>query len=979
MKSTRITAWTSLHFALLALVSAAPRAGAQPLVVTHLAGPERGGAGRVDGAPARAQFASPTGIALEASGQAVITDGYGTIRRLGLDGRVSTLAGPSAGSIYYSGAIDGSGNLYVVDNYNALILRRTPDGTVTTFAGGAAARTDGTGTAAGFASPVGIAYSAADGFLYVSDLSTIRRITTAGVVTTLAGSATGFGSTDGACASARFRRLYGMTVDPSGNLFVTDYFDDTVRRVALPACTVGTIAGLPGNEGAADGNGSVARFRQPIGVAADAAGNVYVADTWNSTIRRVSSNGDVVTLAGVAQATGSVDGTGSAARFDRPWGLAVEAGGTLLVADTYNNTVRRMTTDGVVTTVAGTVALKGGTDGTGSAARFDAPRGLALGAGDAVYLADSSGQVIRKVTASGVVTTVAGAYGVSGTADGAAADARFTSPAGMAVDASGTVYVADSGSHTIRKIALDGTVSTLAGLARTPGTADGSGSGARFTYPHGLAVDADGNVFVADSGNNAIRRVTPAGVVTTYAGLTGSQAAAVDGTAGPGGTARLARPEALAFDAGGNLFVADFGSATVRKITPSGSVTTVGGTLYEFGTADGAAAAARLGGVTGITVDASGHLYVTDGASVPVPDNPDLTDVHPTLRTIAPDGTVTTIAGTGVIGHVDGYSGRALLGPMYGIARDSRGRLIVGDTAANAVRVLWRPTVVRADFDADARSDAAVYRPSSGTWFSLDSSTGNATYRYRGWGVQAQGDTPAVGDFDGDGVTDPTVFRPASGTWFILESHAGFSTWQWFGWGEATDTLVPGDYDGDGITDAAVYRPSTGTWYVRPSSGAANWSVVFGQAGDVPVVGDFDGDGKRDPAVYRSSTGTWFWLESSTNLTTFQAKGWGIEAQGDEPAPGDFDGDGKTDLCVFRSSTGTWFILESHASYTTWNWFGWGMFGDQVAPADYDGDGKTDAAIYRPGGVWYVRPSSGATQWNVTFGAAGDVPLAGVR
>jgi alpha-tubulin suppressor-like RCC1 family protein len=280
------------------------------------------------------------------------------------------------------------------------------------------------------------------------------------------------------------------------------------------------------------------------------------------------------------------------------------------------------------------------------------------------------------------------------------------------------------------------------------------------------------------------------------------------------------------------------------------------------------------------------------------------------------------------------------------------------------------------EFDGDDVPDAAVYRPSSGSWFSLDSSAARTAYRYRGWGVEAQGDAPVLGDFDGDGIVDPTVYRPATGTWFTLESHEAFSAWSWTGWGEATDVPVPGDYDGDGITDVAVYRPSTGRWYVRPSSGATPWNVVFGETGDQPVAGDFDGDGRRDPAVYRPSTGTWFWLKSSANYAEDESHGWGIDAEGDVPAPGDYDGDGATDPCVFRPATGAWFILESRANHTTWNWFGWGRTGDIVAPADFDGDGKTDGAIYRPStGTWFVRPSSGASEWTVVFGQSGDVPL----
>jgi sugar lactone lactonase YvrE len=284
------------------------------------------------------------------------------------------------------------------------------------------------------------------------------------------------------------------------------------------------------------------------------------------------------------------------------------------------------------------------------------------------------------------------------------------------------------------------------------------------------------------------------------------------------------------------------------------------------------------------------------------------------------------------------------------------------------------------DFDADVRADVAVFRPSTGTWFALESSTNNSAFSARGWGLQAEGDIPVVGDFDGDGVVDPTVFRPASGTWFVLTSSSGYADWRWFGWGIATDALVPADYDGDGMTDAAVYRPSEGRWFIRPSTGASGWSVVFGEIGDVPLAGDFDGDGKADLCVYRAATGTWFVLSSSSGFTSWSYQGWGVEAEGDTPAPGDFDGDGKTDMCVFRPASGTWFILNSSSNNTDWTWFGWGQAADVVAPADYDGDGVTDAAVYRPEtGTWFVRPSSGTGPWSVVFGESGDVPLAGIR
>ncbi len=333
--------------------------------------------------------------------------------------------------------------------------------------------------------------------------------------------------------------------------------------------TVTTLAGSAGESGTEDGTGSAARFFSPSGVATDSSGNVYVADNSNHTIRKVTPGGVVTTIAGSAGSSGTADGTGSAARFFFPNSTAVDSGGNVYVADTGNHTIRKVTPSGEVTTIAGFARSSGNADGTGSAARFNTPIGVAVDSSGNVYVGDRNNHTIRKVTPGGVVTTLAGSAGSSGNADGTGSAARFNSPRGVTVDSSGNVYVADRNNHTIRKVTPGGVVTTLAGSAGSSGSADGAGSAARFSFPNGTAVDSSGNVYVADINNYTIRKVTPGGVVTTLAGSAGSRGIE-DGTAS---AARFFAPNGTAVDSDGNVYVADVASQTIRKVTLDAVVT----------------------------------------------------------------------------------------------------------------------------------------------------------------------------------------------------------------------------------------------------------------------------------------------------------------------------------------------------------------------------------------------------------------------
>ena len=484
---------------------------------------------------------------------------------------------------------------------------------------------------------------------------------------------------DGTGAAASFNNPHGAATDANGNVYVADLYSHTIRKIT-PAGVVTTLAGTVGVTGSADGTGATARFSSPRGIATDSGGNVYVSDTGNHTIRKITPAGVVTTLAGTASVTGSADSTGAAASFNIPQGIATDTSGNVYVGDYGNGTVRKITPAGVVTTLAGTAGVAGSADGTGAAARFSYLRSVATDASGNVYVADSGNKTIRKITPGGVVTTLAGTAGVSGSADGTGAAAKFSDPQDIASDASGNVYVSDTGNHTIRKITPAGVVTTLAGTAGVSGSADGTGATARFDFPHGITNDASGNVYVSDTGNNTIRKITPAGVVTTLAGAAGvTLSGSADGT---GAAASFDGPLGIATDASGNVYVADFDSNTIRKITPTGVVTTLAGTAGVAGSADGTGAAASFGGPDGIATDASGNVYVADSG-------------NNTIRKITKEGVVTTLAGTaGVSGSADGTGVAASFDGPSGIATDASGNVYVTDYGNNTIRKITKEGVV---------------------------------------------------------------------------------------------------------------------------------------------------------------------------------------------------------------------------------------------------------------------------------------------
>ena len=617
---------------------------------------------------------SGTGVVTTIAQFAGTSDGPGFLNGTGTAARFN---GPSGI------AIDSSGNLFVADSNNTLVRQITSAGVVTTVAGQTlvGGSVNGTGTAARFYLPFGITISGTT--LYLADFgnSFIRKLTTAGVVTTLAGTAGVAGSTDGTGTAAKFYAPLGVVSDSAGNVFVADTYNGAIRKVTSAGVTT-TFAGTAGSFAGTDGTGTAARFASPVGMGRDASNSLFVTDVGGSTIRKVTSSAVVSTLAGSYGQAGSANGTGSSARFSRPYGAVVDGSGNVFVADYANGTIRQVTSAGVVTTLAGSAGSFGSTDGTGSAARFNGPVGIARDSSGNLYVADFNANTIRKIAAGGVVTTFAGTSSVYGANDNTGSLARFLNPSGVVADNNGNLFISDTGNHTIRKVTPAGVVTTFAGSAGVSGSADGAGTLARFNGPTGLAIDASGNIYVADTGNHTIRKVDTTGAVTTVAGLAGTAGS----TNATGSAARFKSPAALAVTSGGILYVADTGNYTIRKIVlSSGAVTTLAGAAGSYGTTDSATGtSARFGGIYGLGVDGSGNIYAADFNGS-------------TIRKIVPTGTVavSTFAGTANNrGTTNGTGTAARFSSPYGLTVDASNNIYVSDYANCLLRKITSTAVV---------------------------------------------------------------------------------------------------------------------------------------------------------------------------------------------------------------------------------------------------------------------------------------------
>ena len=575
----------------------------------------------------------------------------------------------------------------------------------------------------------------------------------------LAGTATGSGYLDGARDSARFASPYALAFDTSGNAYVSDGGNFIIRKIDT-AGNVSTLAGLAGRRGLVDGASANARFSFPRGLAIDVGGVIYVADFDAHAVRRITSTGVVTTFAG-SGAAGALDGLGAAASFNAPSGVAID-GTDLLVTDSLNQTIRRVTQTGLVTTEAGQAGQSGSADGPSATARFTAPwaiaaagpgrfiiverssparlrllqggmvttlatlpvgttmsEGLAVDAAGNAYVTSAGTHVVyRWDQASGLITVVAGIVGTPGAVNGTVSQALFTRPRGLAFRSASELVVADTGNRSLRSVSLAmQAVTTFAGSHRTPGFVNGVGTAARFGAPTTLRGNSAGNLMLIDFDNRAVREVSPAGNVSTFyvvndfidgiapeslgsvligrGSLSIIERISPTGTAsvfagipnqpgandGPLATAQLAQPRTIARDTVGGLYVGD-DNGTIRYISPAGSVSTSAGVANQQFVIDGPRATARVQSPFEIAVDSLGNVYFLDGAT------------H-AIRKLDPAGTVSLFAGSySEAGHTDGPALTARFNGPLALAIDASNNIYVADSYNHAIRKISPAGVV---------------------------------------------------------------------------------------------------------------------------------------------------------------------------------------------------------------------------------------------------------------------------------------------
>ena len=627
---------------------------------------------------------SANGVAKDSLGNLFIADTYNNvIRKVDTNGLTTIVAGNGSGSFSDDGGtatnaglfepaaviLDPAGNLIISDTLNSRIRKVNTNGVITTVAGnGQHSFNVGDGGAATNASlyyPQGICLDGA-GNIFIADYENmrIRKVATNGIIRTVAGNGTasysGNPSDGNAATSVSLNYLYSVAVDSSNNLFIADTYHHRIRKVNTSGI-ISTVAGNGTAGYAGDGGAATsANLNNPVGVAVDAARNLYIVDSVNHCVRKVGTNNIITTLVG--NGTNGFAGDGGLAvnaNLSRPQNTTVDNLGILLIADAGNNRIRQVGTNGIITTVAGRV-LNDGDSATNATLNFVA--GVAFDAVGNMYIADTYNNRIRKVDTNGIISTVAGNGVPTYSGDGVAAtNASLFNPYGLALDSPGNLFIADSRNSRVREVDTNGVISTVAGNGSSGSSGnDGAATNAQLSLPYGVAVDVIGNLFIIDPGNSRVRKLGTNGIITSLFSI--------------------GAPYGGAVDSAGNLYYTDILNNDVFKVFTDGSHVTAAGISYYpggFSGDGGLATRANLFLPFGLTVDTTGNFFISDFGNL-------------RIRKVNTNGIITTIAGNGTNGFSGdgGPAGNATISQPIGMTTDANGNLYFADQGNNRIRKL---------------------------------------------------------------------------------------------------------------------------------------------------------------------------------------------------------------------------------------------------------------------------------------------------
>jgi uncharacterized protein (TIGR03437 family) len=684
--------------------------------ITLIAGDREGGFSGDGGAAANARFSGPAGLALDSAGNLYVSDsGNNRIRKI-FAGIITTIAGTGAagyagdGGLAASAAlngpsglfVDGAGSLYVAEINNHTVRRISASGIINTVAGNGSAGFSGDGGPAAQASLNTPSCVAVDpsGNIFIADYgnSRVRQVSMSGVISTFAGNGqkaplggnvvTDNLEHDGGPAASAIVDAACVGFDSAGRLLIADQFNNRIRQVTSDGI-IHTVAGSGLQNFSGDGGPATkAGMNSPSSAVGDPFGNIYVADSLNARVRKISSTGVITTAAGEGIVTYAGDrGPAKSAVFNLIGDLATDASGNLYIADEHNDRIRKVSRDGTIETVAGGSPLV--------ATPLSLPGGVVVGSDGSLYVSDTANNRVVKISTSGNVNTVAGTGRGGYNGDGIpAVSAQLNGPSGLALDRGGNLYVADLLSHRVRRVSPDGKIATVAGTGASAFGADGGPAASTpVTDPLSVALDSAGNLYIGEFAGRVLR-VSPNGIISTVAGNTPNvpEGLAV-GDGGPASRADLRSFSGrLACDATGNLYLTEGGPfkpsfTRVRKIFKNGNITTIAGAGLEGYTGDGGpGASAQLDTPIAIAVDSTGNVYFSDqGGSVVRVLKPDLTPLSITAVPRLPQAT-TGVAYSQTLTAIGGtppYTWSVASGALpSGLTLNSFG--IIGGTPATA-------------------------------------------------------------------------------------------------------------------------------------------------------------------------------------------------------------------------------------------------------------------------------------------------------